>query len=523
MRIDEYRVVNKSLRDLLYVIFKHKGKIVLIWVAVAALAVFMISRQVPMYESSAKILVKEGRENSTPTTAVMDVPERIVDITRLEDVNSEIEILRSRLLAERVIKKLGVDLTESSDKKGKTHDPSAVSQSLHRIIHELKNLLHTMLPDVFPPPSPLSPVEFAVLRVLNGLDVQLIQNSNVILVRFSDPDPHVSADVVNALLDFYLDQHLLVHKTPGAYQFFSDQAIDFKQKLESSEKNLEGFKKRCSLAELNLQKEILIRQEGEYERSLEDMDGAIDGIQGQLGKQKEQISQQEEKIAVLEVSRRNPMKDQLISQLSQLKIQEKKMMNRYTDANQRNILDIRKEIQEVESQLAGLTAPPEQYETQVGPNGIYLKLTESILKNQSDLQSLMAQRQNLKKNLLACRLKLDDLNKSELELNQLQRQIKIEEESYQLYRKKVEENRISDAMDTARFANISVIEPALVPLMPNPGRKTLKVLMAVILGLTAGLGVTFLWEMLDHSVGTAEELEASLHVPVLGSIPDIKE
>ena len=73
----------------------------------------------------------------------------------------------------------------------------------------------------------------------------------------------------------------------------------------------------------------------------------------------------------------------------------------------RNILDIRKEIQEVESQLAELTGPPEQYEVQVGPNGIYLKLTESILKNQSDLQSLMAKRENLKKNLIACRQKLD--------------------------------------------------------------------------------------------------------------------
>ena len=519
----EYRVENKSLRDLLYVIFKHKGKIILVWMAVTALAVLVISLQEPMYESTAKVLVKEGRENSTPTTTMVDVPERIVDITRLEDVNSEIEILRSRLLAEKVVEKLGADLTRSSGKKGKTHTQSAVSQSLHRIIHEMKNLLHAILPAVFQPPLPLSPNELAVLRILKNLDVQLIQSSNVIQVGFSDPDPHVSADVVNALLDFYLDQHLLVHKTPGAYQFFSDQTIDFKQKLEASEKKLEEFKKQCSLAELSLQKEILVRQEGEYEKNLEDMDGAIDGIQSQLLKQKEQLSHQEEKIALLEVSRRNPLKDQLNSQLSQLKIQEKKLMNMYTDANQRSILDLRKEIQEVESQLAGLTSPPEQYETQVGPNGVYLKLTESILKNQSDLQSLLAQRQNLKKNLAACRLKLEDLNKSELQFNQLQRQIKIDEENYQLYRKKVEENRIYDAMDTARFANISVIEPALVPLVPKPGRKILKAFMAVILGFTASLGVAFLWEMLDHSVGTAEELEASLHVPVLGSIPDIKE
>jgi len=521
--MDEYKVANKSLRDLLYIIFKHKGKIVLVSLAVTALAVFVISRQVPVYESTAKVLVKEGRENSTPTTAIMAVPERIVDITRQEDVNSEIEILRSRLLAERVVEKLGVDLTESSSGPDKMKERSAAVQSLHRIAHELKNLFHTLFPSVFPAPSPLSGLESALLRLQKNLEVNLIQNSNVIQISFSDPNPHVSADVVNTLLDFYLDQHLLVHKTPGAYQFFSDQAIDFQRRLEASEKKLEEFKKQSSLAELSLQREILIKQKGEYEDSLEQMSGEIDGLQKELCKQKEQLSQQKEQITLLDISRTNSLKDQLNSQLSQLRIQENKLMNMYADANQRAILDIRKEIQEVKSQLAELSGPPEQCEVQIGPNNVYLQLTESMLKNQADLESLIARRQNLQKNLLVCKQKLDDFNKSELELNQLERQIKIEEENYQLYRKKVEENRIYDAMDTARFANISVIEPGLLPLVPKPGRKALKAFIAVVLGLTAGLGAALLCEMLDHSVGTAEELEASLHVPVLGSIPDTKE
>ncbi|MEW5801023.1 MAG: Wzz/FepE/Etk N-terminal domain-containing protein [bacterium] len=520
--MDEYRVTNKSLRDLLYVIFKHKGKIVLVFLTVFALAVLVISMQKPVYVSTAKILVKEGRENSTPTTAVMDVPERIMDTTRLEDINSEIEILRSRLLAEKVVEKLGYDLTSSSADTGQAPARSAISQILSNSIQALKNLLSHLFPSPLLTSSPLSPFESAVLTIQRHLAVQLVENSNVIQVSFSSPDPRVTVDVINTLLDFYLDHHLLVHKTPGAYQFFSDQAIEFQQKLEDSEKRLEEFKKRSSLAELDLQREILLRQKGEYESGLEQVESSIDGTKEQLQQQEDQLADQEHIIWQYEISRVNPLKEQLDSQLSQLKLQEQRLMNMFADANQRRILDIRKEIGDVESQLKKLPGP-EQFEVRVGLNDLYLRLTESILKNQADLRSFMAKRDNLEKNLLICEQKLNDLNETEVELNQLQRQIKIEEENFRLYRKKVEENRISDAMDTARFANISVIEPALTPLLPKPSMKMVKVFVAVVLGLAAGLGTALLFELMDHSIGTAEELEASLDLPVLGSIPEVKE
>lgn len=522
--MDEQKTINRSLRDLLAIFFKHKGKILLTFVAVTSLAVFIIVNQVPVYESTAKILVKEGRENAIPTTAVMTTPERIMDITRLEDINSEIEILRSRVLAEKVVAKLGVDLTKSPGKtgKGKTPPRSGIRQTLTRIFHEVKNLLYYILPLAPAPQEALSPFKSAVLRIQKNLAVSIVNQSNVIMVSFSDPEPAVSADVVNTLLDFYLDQHLNVYKTPGAYQFFSEQAIEFKQKLDASEQRLEEFKKQFSLAELSLQRDILIRQEGEYESSLEATQSTIRGIREQIRQQKEQLAAQKERILLTEISRQDPLKDQLNSQLSQLKLRETQMMNMYADANQRKILDIRKEIEEVESQLCELSSPV-QYEVHVGLNDIYLKLTEEIMKKQVDLEALEARKDNLAKNLALCSQKLADLNKIELEFNQLQRQLKIDEENYQLYRKKVEENRISEAMDAARFANISIIEPALVPLVPRKTNKLLRIFMAIILGITASLGVALISEMLDHSVESAEELEASIDLPVLGSIPDIKE
>ncbi|MCL6583007.1 MAG: GumC family protein [bacterium] len=522
--MDEYRILNRSARDIVAIFFKYKWKMLLTFMLVTSLSIFIILIQKPVYESQAKILVKEGRENATPTTSFMTLPERIIDITRMEDINSEIEILRSRILAEKVVAKLGVDLKKSSDKTGRREaaSHSTVSQHLTKIFNELKSLLAQFLPFTLSPRGHLSSFEQAVLRIQKNLDVELIQNSNVIRVSFSDPEPTIAADVINTLLDFYLDQHLLAYKTQGAYQFFYDQAVNFKQKMEASEQKLEEFKKRYSLAELSLQRDILIKQEGEYENSLRATESAISGLKKQMQQQKEQLANQKERILLTEISRRDPLRDQLSSQLSTLKLREQQLLNTFADANQRKIADLRKEIQEVECQLSELDEPV-QFETQVGLNSIYLKLTEAILQNQAELEALEAKRQSLAQNLALCRQKLADINMREMELNQLQRQLRIDEENYQLYRKKMEENRISEAMDAARFANISIIEPALVPLLPKKTMKWLRIFVAFILGITASFGVALLSELLDHTVETPDELEASVDLPVLGSIPEMKE
>ena len=94
-----------SFRDFLHVIFKRKNQI-LIFFAVTVLTVVIGTFVIrPVYEAKAQILVKIGRENLyIPPNSTNS---QVINSNRDNQVNSEIELLKSRSLAEKVIKILG--------------------------------------------------------------------------------------------------------------------------------------------------------------------------------------------------------------------------------------------------------------------------------------------------------------------------------------------------------------------------------------------------------------------------------
>jgi uncharacterized protein involved in exopolysaccharide biosynthesis len=109
-----------------------------------------------------------------------------------------------------------------------------------------------------------------------------------------------------------------------------------------------------------------------------------------------------------------------------------------------------------------------------------------------------------------------------MRLKEMNRQVEINEENYHLYVKHMEEARISNAMDSQKIANISVVEPALLPLYPIKPTKLLNILISMILGVILSLGTAFVYEYLSHSFNNAEEVNKYLGLPVLASIPEMK-
>ena len=114
------------------------------------------------------------------------------------------------------------------------------------------------------------------------------------------------------------------------------------------------------------------------------------------------------------------------------------------------------------------------------------------------------------------------MNSVELKLKALERQVELNEENYQLYIKNMEEARISDAMDNQKIANISVIEPAQPPIKPINLNKLLNILLSIILGGFAALGVAFSSEYLSHSFNNSSDVKRNLGLKVMASIPEMK-
>ena len=167
-------------------------------VTVATVATGSFNKK-PSYKATAQILVKLGRENFyMPTLPTGDTARPIVSYNRQEQINSEMEIIKGRFLAEKVVETLGAPV---------------------------------IYPNPISPPS----LEVAAIWLQKGLLVEAIQNANIITVSFEHEDPQMAARVVNTVLDLYLDRHLQVHKSPQSHEFFLKQYQLLEKRLKQSE------------------------------------------------------------------------------------------------------------------------------------------------------------------------------------------------------------------------------------------------------------------------------------------------
>ena len=77
--------------------------------------------------------------------------------------------------------------------------------------------------------------------------------------------------------------------------------------------------------------------------------------------------------------------------------------------------------------------------------------------------------------------------------------------------------------DTAHLENVQLLNPAQLPNAPVNQRTFLNMAVAFVLALMISVALAFLFEHLDNTVKTAEDIQKHLGVPVLGVIPVFDE
>jgi len=238
-----------SLRGSLRVIFKRQNTILIFFgVTVCTVAIASVVAT-PTYEATAQILVKVGMEAVyTPTLPTRDT-EQIVRVDRQQQINSEIEILRSRFLAQKVVESLRPEVIyKDLDNSGGGF---------------LSNLFRATEADQSPEQSNGGIIDQAVTNLQKNTTIGAVKSSDVINVSFRHTDPQVAAKVVNTLVDLYLDRRLHVHKNPDSYTFLRDQSQILDNELRRSAESLNTFKKEHDLTSLQEERTVLLKQQAD--------------------------------------------------------------------------------------------------------------------------------------------------------------------------------------------------------------------------------------------------------------------
>lgn len=424
----------------------------------AATTLIMVLRK-PIYLAEGNLLIK--KLSSTPL--LTEVGEGVGQLQPLNDITSSpLDTEAAILLSTPMIKKTIATL-DLSDKKGK---PLTIEQFLRQI------------------------------------KVSQVKSADFLKVSYEDSDPKKAAEVVNTLMNFYLENNVLTNRTEAksARDFLEQQLPQAHARVNQEEMALRRFKEQNNLvapieqqansaetilADLD-QKIIQIRSE------YADLNGHVNALRNNLN------SNSNEPIAITSLNQsflrqsysgQFAEEEALLARLEELESQLAIQRTRFTSTNPM-LAPLETQIEAIKKQLLG-------------------KL-EAKSKNLANQIATLSQEQS------AYKQRLMILPALEQQQRELERQLQASQANYSKLLENLETVRLAE---NQKVANAHIVSPALVPERPVAPRKSLSVLTGFLLGSLASIGTISFLESKDKSIKTVEEAKGILGFPLLGVIP----
>ena len=503
----------QSIRDVYFVLFRHKWKIIAFFIAVVTVVTLGTLIAPSIYLSEAKLLIRVGRESVTldPTATTGQVIS--IGQQRETEVKSELEILKSQDLIEKVVDAIGpaAFLKPPEDSNGTSRtNGGGIIKWLRSIVEGITSPFNGLF-------NQLSDRDRAILGVTKSLEIDAPKTSNIITINFETKSRKVAQETINKLIGFYLDKHINVHNTPGSFEFFTKETDQFRGALAKVEENLKELKNRTGVASLTEQRGILLTRIGRLQQESEETESALATSNAKV-KALENSLAQLPKTMVLQETTGNPNQgvDLMRARLYELELKEQDLLSKYTETS-KPVQEVRRQLAEAKT-LLGREDPARKQVTQ-GLNEAHKQIELALLAERANLSSLRARAGEQRTQFVAAKGELNAINNSEVSLSQAQREMGIQEANYKKYFEKLEQARIDHALEMVKISNISVVQPATYPIRPVRPKKLLNIVLGLFLGIFGGIGLAFISEYMDHTFKKPEDVQQKLNLPTLATFP----
>ena len=466
-------------RRILYVLFKHKQLICVIFILlIVPMFLYLLFRST-YYYAAAKVLINPSREylNLSPTGG----PSTVNLPPSPEMINTEIQIIQSPELAER----LAAEIPFPNAINGNQRSEAEIRSDAQSIRGLLK----------------ATPVRAA----------NLIQISVTSLYK-----PEWIVSVVNRTAELYLEQQIKVRKTQGIGEFYDEQEKKLRAELLKAEEVLKDFQQQEKIIDAPQEVNADLAALASFERNLKETDSSIRETEQKITTLDDQLKQQKATISSSQSITVNPVYQQIRTKLTQLELERDSLLQRYT-ADDRLVKDKETEIEELKRKLGTVK------ETSVGSesislNDVHRRILNELLQARVQLRALNEKKVNLTRQVESYSTAAADKRRKGFEYDRLLREVNSRKENLDLYKKRAEEARISDAMDERKFGNAYILERASLPLGQANYSAFLLMAMTVIVAMGIAVAAAFGLEYLNKTLRNEDDIEEQLGLPVLATI-----
>jgi tyrosine-protein kinase Etk/Wzc len=470
----------------------------------------------PVFEAYATLEVRKAQKGGML---------KELGMTKNHLLTTEIEVLRSRSLAEKVARRMNLEWQVAKTSKGidlaigefaingpfpgliisllnaQTYQVTDLSgrilgkgQSGESLRLDGINLLLTITRGaagqrVVFERKPMSEI---VEGIINSLDVTEVgKGSNILRVSSQGIVPDHVRDVVNIMIEVYREMNVSENTLEAGMtvDFIAQQLGGLKDVLNKSEQQLQEYKVQTGLITLGPEGNSLVQKLVGLEQRQVDMRLKRQRVEYAISTLKEAI--QTGSSLTVPTIENVPAVAEFAARLADLDAQKKGMLVDYTESHPA-VVEVQAQITRVREALLST----------------YRAMRQELLQSERDLTQSIA----------SFDAQMGDIPEAELELAKRTRVNSVNAELYTFLLQKQQEARIAQASTTS---NIHIVDLALTPKIPIKPNKKKNLALGFILGLMLGVGLAFLLDYMDQTIKTTEDVREKLGLNVFGIIPRI--
>ncbi len=467
-------------------------------------AVVYTLRATPQYESTVMLQIDRSAQKVVGFNTEVEVDQGPAS-DQLQ-LRTQVELLKSRALAERVIDELGLykraadgqDPLAAAAAKADSEaalpgaDGAAPAEPpgfFATLGHNLSQLFTPSVDDeaVLTRAETLKEFEKAVT-------IEPVRNSRLVEVRVLNSDAELSARIANTMARAFIASNLerKVDSSVYARQFLEDQIKQTKAKLEESERVINEYAKKNEILNLGDKGSATTQTFVDFSAALAKAEQdriKAESLYNQLKDNPQNAPQALENLAI----------------------------QRYKEEKAKFEAEYAKNLATFKPEFPAMV----QLRAQIDELAARIKFEENTILGsiKAEYEAAKRQEDNLRAKVASTRSEVLAVQDRSVDMNLLKRELDTNRQVYDSLLQRLKEVSVTAGITTN---NVSIVDEASVPLFPAKPKPLINLALGLVLGMFLGMLAALLREQMDDSVKHADEIEPMLGLPLLGLIPQVK-
>ena len=484
-----------SLSSIINVVWLRKKLLLSVTSLIFLLSALYIFQLVPRYTATTQLLI------GINSAKVVDIQEVMTGSLNGDSaVIGEMEVIKSRELARKIIEHLHLDQYEEFNPKLKkpgffdeygpknwipdSWKEAFVSNKIDTRSDEEKAEEHlTNLTNTF----------------LSKITVSQVKRSQVITISVETQDQKLSSIIANDITDKYIVGQLQAKfdATKKATDWLNGQLGDLKDKLDKSEHAVEDYKKNNNLIEVS-------DGTGLSQQQLSEINSQLINSRAQRAEAEAKYQQVE---SILQSGRDIESVAEVLNSglISSLRTQEAEVQRKYSEmlveygSRHPRMIQMQAELGDIKAKIA-----------------LEVKKIASGLKHNLDVAR--ARENSLASSLHQIESKNTGNNQAEINLHALEREATANKTLFETFLGRFKETASTQGIEQADARVISFAE---IPLSASFPKKNLMLTVSFIGALFFSIFLIFILEMLHPGVRSPEQIEELFNMATLGIVPRV--